>query len=119
MLMNKSKLNGLLNADTVIVQKKTAAAVNQPVSEPAKSVSELPVSTGKDFCSLVKEGFAPFHIVGAHTSGFPVFIIFCHVASDRGRQTYRSENVQTVMGILCPATVRPAPVFFFYMAGLQ
>ncbi|EMD08444.1 hypothetical protein ACRRCN_003406 [Escherichia coli] len=155
MLMNKSKLNGLLNADTVIVQKKPAAAVNQPVSEPAKSVSELPVSSGKDFCSLVKEGFAPFHIVGAHTSDFPVFIIFCHVAilimvvinagrqllmicvhkvflfvnmlimsanmlyvpSDRGRQTYRSENVQKVMGLLCPATVRPAPVFVFLHGG--
>ncbi|EFA6267896.1 hypothetical protein E3N34_23815 [Escherichia coli] len=35
------------------------------------------------------------------------------VPSDRGRQTYRSENVQAVMGILCPATVRPAPFFLF------
>lgn len=51
MLMNKSKLNGLLNADTVIVQKKPATAVNQPVSGPAKSVSELLVSPGKDFSS--------------------------------------------------------------------
>ncbi|EAY9719536.1 TPA: hypothetical protein N6W35_004291 [Escherichia coli] len=39
------------------------------------------------------------------------------VPSDRGRQTYRSENVQTVMGILCPATVRPAPVFVFLHGG--
>lgn len=149
MLMNKSKLNGLLNADTVIVQKKPATAVNQPVSGPAKSVSELLVSPGKDFSSLVKEGFTTCHIVSAHASGFPVFIIFCHVAilimvvinagrqlffcihknsplkqsvmsmrmlpvpSDRGRQTHRSENVQAVMGILCPATVRPAPFFLF------
>ncbi|EFA6267894.1 hypothetical protein E3N34_23805 [Escherichia coli] len=35
------------------------------------------------------------------------------VPSDRGRQTYRSENVQAVMGILCPATVRSAPFFLF------
>ncbi|GDA28389.1 hypothetical protein [Escherichia coli] len=35
------------------------------------------------------------------------------VPSDRGRQTYRSENVQTVTGILFPTTVRPAPFFLF------
>ncbi|CAD5882277.1 MULTISPECIES: hypothetical protein [Enterobacteriaceae] len=35
------------------------------------------------------------------------------VLSDRGRQTYRSENVQTVTGILFPTAVRPAPFFFF------
>ena len=33
------------------------------------------------------------------------------VPSDRGRQTYRSENVQTVTGILFPTAVRPAPFF--------
>lgn len=36
------------------------------------------------------------------------------VLSDRGRQTYRSENVQTVTGILFPTAVRPAPFFFFF-----
>ena len=35
------------------------------------------------------------------------------VLSDRGRQTYRSENVQTVTGILLPTAVRPAPFFLF------
>ncbi|EIO6658794.1 hypothetical protein LQ283_002378 [Escherichia coli] len=35
------------------------------------------------------------------------------VPSDRGRQTYRSENVQTVTGILFPTAVRPAPFFLF------
>ncbi|GDN82981.1 hypothetical protein BvCmsNSNP043_04438 [Escherichia coli] len=35
------------------------------------------------------------------------------VLSGRGRQTYRSENVQTVTGILLPTTVRPAPFFLF------
>ncbi|EOY1132416.1 hypothetical protein ACU8C1_004089 [Escherichia coli] len=35
------------------------------------------------------------------------------VPSDRGRQTYRSENVQTVTGILLPTAVRPAPFFLF------
>ncbi|UMT21580.1 hypothetical protein AOY57_04440 [Escherichia coli] len=35
------------------------------------------------------------------------------VPSDRGRQTYRSENVQTVTRILFPTTVRPAPFFLF------
>ncbi|MED8729017.1 hypothetical protein RCM28_10775 [Escherichia marmotae] len=35
------------------------------------------------------------------------------VLSDRGRQTYRSENVQTVTGILFSTTVRPAPFFLF------
>ncbi|CIN24362.1 Uncharacterised protein [Salmonella enterica subsp. enterica serovar Typhi] len=35
------------------------------------------------------------------------------VPSDRGRQTCRSENVQTVTGILLPTTVRPAPFFLF------
>ncbi|EBI8615865.1 hypothetical protein C8599_19975 [Salmonella enterica] len=35
------------------------------------------------------------------------------VPSDRGRQTYRSENVQTVTGILFPTTVRPAPFSLF------
>ncbi len=35
------------------------------------------------------------------------------VPSDQGRQTYRSENVQTVTGILFPTTVRPAPFFLF------
>lgn len=35
------------------------------------------------------------------------------VPSDRGRQTYRSENVQTVTGMLFPAAVRPAPFFLF------
>lgn len=35
------------------------------------------------------------------------------VPSDRGRQTHRSENVQTVTGILFPTTVRPAPFFLF------
>ncbi|CAD5754702.1 Uncharacterised protein [Escherichia coli] len=35
------------------------------------------------------------------------------VPSDRGRQTYRSENVQTVTGILFPTVVRPAPFFLF------
>ncbi|EJI1466140.1 hypothetical protein ACNEV1_004120 [Escherichia coli] len=35
------------------------------------------------------------------------------VRSDRGRQTYRSENVQTVTGILFPTAVRPAPFFLF------
>ena len=35
------------------------------------------------------------------------------VPSDRGRQTYRSENVQTVTGVLFPTVVRPAPFFFF------
>ncbi|WP_255091893.1 hypothetical protein [Escherichia coli] len=35
------------------------------------------------------------------------------VPSDRGCQTYRSENVQTVTGILFPTAVRPAPFFFF------
>ena len=38
------------------------------------------------------------------------------VPSDRGCQTYRSENVQTVTGILFPTAVRPAP-FFFFIAG--
>ncbi|EFC2249403.1 hypothetical protein FEU66_25955 [Escherichia coli] len=37
------------------------------------------------------------------------------VPSDRGRQTCRSENVQTVTGILLPTAVRPAPFFFFYI----
>ncbi|EBI5303900.1 hypothetical protein AUS19_28375 [Escherichia coli] len=35
------------------------------------------------------------------------------VLSGRGRQTYRSENVQTVTGILFPTTVRPAPFSLF------
>ncbi len=35
------------------------------------------------------------------------------VPSDRGCQTYRSENVQTVTGILFPTAVRPAPFFLF------
>ena len=35
------------------------------------------------------------------------------VPSDRGRQTYRSENVQTVTGVLFPTAVRPAPFFLF------
>ncbi|HFP3809880.1 TPA: hypothetical protein ACHGDZ_005200 [Escherichia coli] len=35
------------------------------------------------------------------------------VPSDRGRQTHRSENVQTVTGILFPTTVCPAPFFLF------
>ncbi|HAD5235971.1 TPA_asm: hypothetical protein G1T87_02870 [Salmonella enterica subsp. enterica serovar Typhi str. CT18] len=35
------------------------------------------------------------------------------VPSDRGRQTYRSENVQTVTGIFLPTAVRPAPFFLF------
>ena len=35
------------------------------------------------------------------------------VPSDQGRQTYRSENVQTVTGILFPTTVCPAPFFLF------
>ncbi|MBN6134343.1 hypothetical protein, partial [Escherichia coli] len=35
------------------------------------------------------------------------------VPSDRGRQTCRSENVQTVTGILLPTAVRPAPFFLF------
>lgn len=35
------------------------------------------------------------------------------VPSDRGRQTYRSENVQTATGILFPTTVRPAPFSLF------
>ncbi|HAV7684168.1 TPA: hypothetical protein JK765_004256 [Escherichia coli] len=35
------------------------------------------------------------------------------VPSVRGRQTYRSENVQTVTGILFPTAVRPAPFFLF------
>ncbi|EEW2033758.1 hypothetical protein DS402_24995 [Escherichia coli] len=35
------------------------------------------------------------------------------VLSGRGRQTYRSENVQTVTGMLFPTTVRPAPFFLF------
>ncbi|CAD5730407.1 Uncharacterised protein [Escherichia coli] len=35
------------------------------------------------------------------------------VPSDRGRQTYRSENVQIVTEILFPTTVRPAPFFLF------
>ncbi len=35
------------------------------------------------------------------------------VPSDRGCQTYRSENVQTVTGMLFPTTVRPAPFFLF------
>ncbi len=35
------------------------------------------------------------------------------VPSDRGRQTHRSENVQTVTGILFPTAVRPAPFFLF------
>ncbi|WP_252341794.1 hypothetical protein [Escherichia coli] len=33
------------------------------------------------------------------------------VPSDWGRQTYRSENVQTVTEILFPTVVRPAPFF--------
>ena len=37
------------------------------------------------------------------------------VLSGRGRQTYRSENVQTVTGILLPTAVRPAPFFLFYI----
>ncbi|EBQ8805723.1 hypothetical protein LD86_16290 [Salmonella enterica subsp. enterica] len=35
------------------------------------------------------------------------------VPSDRGRQTHRSENVQSVTGILFPTAVRPAPFFLF------
>ncbi len=35
------------------------------------------------------------------------------VLSDRGYQTRRSENVQTVTGILLPTTVRPAHFFLF------
>ncbi len=35
------------------------------------------------------------------------------VPSDRGRQTHRSENVQTVTGILFPTVVRPAPFSLF------
>ncbi|EFE4913390.1 hypothetical protein INB73_003854 [Escherichia coli] len=35
------------------------------------------------------------------------------VPSDRGRQTHRSENVQTVTGMLFPTTVRPAPFSLF------
>ena len=35
------------------------------------------------------------------------------VPSDRGRQTHRSENVQTVTGVLFPTTVCPAPFFLF------
>ncbi|KXN31132.1 hypothetical protein AUS45_26700 [Escherichia coli] len=35
------------------------------------------------------------------------------VLSGRGRQTYRSENVQTVTGILFLSAVRPAPFFLF------
>ena len=35
------------------------------------------------------------------------------VSSDRGRQTCRSENVQTVTGILFLTAVRPAPFFLF------
>ncbi|ENU6822894.1 hypothetical protein ACFH98_005030 [Escherichia coli] len=35
------------------------------------------------------------------------------VLSGRGRQTYRSENVQTVTGILFLTAVRPAPFFLF------
>ncbi|WP_256129487.1 hypothetical protein [Escherichia coli] len=35
------------------------------------------------------------------------------VPSDRGRQTCRSENVQTVTGIFLPTAVRPAPFFLF------
>lgn len=35
------------------------------------------------------------------------------VPSGRGRQTHRSENVQTVTGILFPTTVRPAPFSLF------
>lgn len=35
------------------------------------------------------------------------------VPSDRGRQTRRSENVQTVTGILFPTTVRPVPFSLF------
>ena len=35
------------------------------------------------------------------------------VPSVRGRQTYRSENVQTVTGVLFPTAVRPAPFFLF------
>ena len=150
MLMNKRKLNGFRNADEAIIPEKPVAAVNQPVSEPAESVSELMVCAGKDFSSLVKEGFTTFHIVGFHASGFPVFKVFfiavsdlrtvvinagrqllmicvhkafllvnmlimsakmLSVPSDRGRQTYRSENVQTVTGILFPTAVRPAPFF--------
>ncbi len=38
------------------------------------------------------------------------------VPSDQGRQTYRSENVQTVTGILFPTTVRPAPFSLFHIA---
>ncbi|ENY7665715.1 TPA: hypothetical protein ACJK1G_004420 [Salmonella enterica subsp. diarizonae serovar 61:k:1,5,7] len=150
MLMNKRKLNSFRNAGEAIIPEKPVAAVNQPVPEPAESVSELMVCAGKDFSSLVKEGFTTFHIVGFHASGFPVFkvffiavsdirtvvinagrqLFFCihkifplnqlvmnermlSVPSDRGRQTYRSENVQTVTGILFPTTVRPAPFFLF------
>ncbi|RNI98178.1 hypothetical protein EFV07_20320 [Escherichia coli] len=35
------------------------------------------------------------------------------VPSGRGRQTHRSENVQTVTGILFPTAVRPAPFSLF------
>ncbi|MWM71018.1 hypothetical protein GQL89_15710 [Escherichia coli] len=35
------------------------------------------------------------------------------VPSYRGRQTHRSENVQSVTGILFPTAVRPAPFFLF------
>ncbi|EAB9079716.1 hypothetical protein J9P64_003942 [Salmonella enterica] len=35
------------------------------------------------------------------------------VLSGRGRQTRRSENVQTVTGILFPTAVCPAPFFLF------
>ncbi|EBG2416703.1 hypothetical protein FIQ41_08750 [Salmonella enterica subsp. enterica] len=35
------------------------------------------------------------------------------VPSDRGRQTYWSENVQIVTGVLFPTAVRPAPFFLF------
>ncbi|HGE9230494.1 TPA: hypothetical protein ACGBQB_004899 [Escherichia coli] len=145
MLMNKRKLNGFRNAGEAIIPEKPVAAVNQPVPEPAESVGELMVCAGKDFSSLVKEGFTTFHIVGGHAS--KVFFIavsdirtvvinagrqlfFCihkifplnqlvmnermlSVPSDRGRQTCRSENVQTVTGILFPTAVRPAPFFLF------
>ncbi|MDF1128670.1 hypothetical protein P1T57_24830 [Escherichia coli] len=151
MLMNKRKLNGFRNTGEAIIPEKPVAAVNQPVPGSAESVGELMVCAGKDFSSLVKEGFTTFHIVGGHASGFPVFIVFfiavsdirtvvinagrqllmicihlfsflsqlvmnikmLSVPSDRGCQTYRSENVQTVTGILFPTTVRPAPFFLF------
>ena len=82
MLMNKRKLNGFRNADEAIIPEKPVAAVNQPVSEPAESVGELMVCAGKDFSSLVKEGFTTFHIVGGHASGFPVFKVFFIAVSD-------------------------------------